>query len=80
MATSIGDEGGFAPNLESHKAALKLPGRDAAMQKDARFILFWLPPADHQLSIFDHDGKIRLGKGIVGKTKAGIGVNAQDFA
>jgi enolase len=60
MATTVGDEGGFAPNLESHEAALKLivqaiekaglqPGIDVAIGVDCA------------ASEFHKDGRYHLG-------------------
>lgn len=59
MSTTVGDEGGFAPNLENNKAALELivqaidsagyqPGKDVAIGIDCAS------------SEFFHDGKYRL--------------------
>jgi enolase len=52
LATGLGDEGGFAPNLESNRAALDLiidaikgaglePGRDVALALDVAASAFW---------------------------------------
>jgi enolase len=58
MATTVGDEGGFAPNLESHEAALKLivqaiekaglqPGIDVAIGVDCAASEFYKDGAYH---------------------------------
>ena len=58
MATTVGDEGGFAPNLESHEAALKLimqaiekaglkPGNDVAIGVDCASSEFYKDGSYH---------------------------------
>jgi len=64
MATSVGDEGGFAPNLESNEAALQIliDGIEAAGYKPGEDIFIALDPAtsevyDGSKYVLEHEGR-----------------------
>jgi enolase len=64
LATAVGDEGGFAPNLESNEAALQavLEGVEAAGYKPGTDIFIALDPATSEIYengsyVLEHEGR-----------------------